>query len=48
MYLHAAELEIPADHQVDRKGKALVIKAPPPPHFKRTAAMLGLSLPAHK
>ncbi len=51
MYLHAAELRIPADHdhRDDRnKGKALVIKAPPPPHFKRTAVMLGLSLPTHR
>ena len=45
VYLHAAELEIP-DYQ-GRKGKSLVIKAPPPPHFKRTATILGLYLP-HK
>ena len=43
VYLHAAELVI-MDYR-DRKGKSLVIKAPPPPHFKRTTAMLGLSLP---
>lgn len=43
LYLHAAELEIP-DYQ-DRKGKSLIIKAPPPHHFKQTAAILGLSLP---
>lgn len=42
-YLHAAQLEIP--NYSGRKGKSLVITAPPPPHFVQTAKMLGLLLP---
>jgi len=42
VYLHASELEIPDYHQ---KGKTLVIRAPLPEHFCKTAKLLRLQLP---
>ena len=44
LYLHAAELKIPG--YFGSKGKPLIIKAPPPPHFVQTAKMLKILLPS--
>ena len=42
VYLHASELEIPDYHQ---NGKTLIIRAPLPEHFCKTAKLLRLQLP---
>ncbi len=43
VYLHAYQLEIPG---CGPGGKPLVITAPPPDQFRKTARMLKLGLPA--